>query len=195
MKIWDKIKSSIHPEDEEGGFDDEFDDDYPVNGNNNMGPDMGDFISGAYSSNPYGNSNQNYNNNNNNVNPAQMSQNYQQAQSVPMQARDGGLSVSGSNDLQSSVELKVVKPENFDSVAKIANLLMSNKTVVLNLEETNKELGRRLLDFLAGTAYAIKGDVKKVAEKTYIITSSSTVISAEQIKQETDERKDNGGLY
>jgi len=184
MKIWDKIKSSIHPEDEEGGFDDEFDDDYPVNGNNNMG-DMGDFISGAYSSNPYGNSNQNYNTGNS----AQTPQGYQQAQNVP--AREGGLSVSGGNDMQSSVEIKVIKPgENFNSVSQIADLLMNNKTVVLNLEETNKEIARRLIDFLKGVSYAIKGDLKRISERTFIITPSNAVVSNEQIKQETGERRD-----
>ena len=110
--------------------------------------------------------------------------------------RDPGLTVSGGSDMQSSFEIKVVKPENFDNPAKIANLLMNNKTVVLNLEETNKEVARRLLDFLRGTAYAIKGEVKRVSEKTFIITSGNAVLSAEQIKQETgDETRDNGGLY
>ena len=187
MKIWDKIKSSIHPEDDEGGFDDEFDDDYPVNGNNgSMGQDMGDFINGAYSGNPYGNSNQNFGSGNN---FSQQPQNYQQVQNNP--ARDGGISISGGGDMQASVEIKVVKPgENFNSVAKIADLLINNKTVVLNLEETNKEIARRLIDFLKGVSYAIKGDLRRISERTFIITPSNTVVSAEQIMQESGERRD-----
>jgi len=191
MNIWKKLKDSIHPEDDEGPFDDEFDDDYPGTGmNNNMGSigsDMGDF-GGSYSmsGNPYANTNQNLNNNS-----AQIPQNYQyqnqQPQSAPV---SNSISISGGSDMQLPVEIRIIKPENFDSVARIAELLISKKTIVLNLEETNKEIGRRLLDFLKGVCFAIGGQAKLASEKTWILTPNAT-ISSDSIKgEDNSDRRD-----
>ena len=71
-----------------------------------------------------------------------------------------------------ALEMKVVKPDKYDSqtAQKIADHLLSNRTVVLNLESTNKESARRLIDFLSGVAYAQDGKIKKISSGTYIIT-------------------------
>ena len=81
----------------------------------------------------------------------------------------------------SSIEMKVVKPEKLDSVSQIADQLLARKTILLNLEETNKETSRRLIDFLNGVAYAISGTLKKVANNTYVITPSNVEVSGEQL--------------
>lgn len=84
---------------------------------------------------------------------------------------NSGISISGSSG--SALEMKVVKPESFDSVAQIADHLLSRRTVVLNLENTNKETARRLIDFLSGVAYSIDGSLKKIASNAYVITPSN----------------------
>lgn len=81
----------------------------------------------------------------------------------------------------SSIEMKVVTPSRFDSVTQIADLLLGKKTVLLNLENTNKETAKRLIDFLSGVAYALSGDVQKVADNTYAITPSNVAVSKESI--------------
>ncbi len=81
----------------------------------------------------------------------------------------------------SSIEMKVVKPERLESVTQIADQLLARKTILLNLEETNKETSRRLIDFLNGVAYAISGTLKKVANNTYVITPSNVEVSGEQL--------------
>ncbi len=81
----------------------------------------------------------------------------------------------------SSIEMKVVTPKSYDAVTQIADLLLSNKTVLLNLENTNRETARRLIDFLSGVAYALGGDVQKVADNTYAITPSNVAVSSESI--------------
>ncbi len=84
----------------------------------------------------------------------------------------------------SSIEMKVVTPSRYDSVTEIANLLLTKKTVLLNLENTNKETARRLIDFLSGVAYALDGEVQKVADNTYAITPGQIVaVSRENIGQ------------
>lgn len=80
----------------------------------------------------------------------------------------GGISIGGA-----SLEMKVVKPENFDSVPQIADHLLNKCTVVLNLENTNKETARRLIDFLSGVAYSIDGNLRKIASNAYVITPNN----------------------
>jgi len=81
----------------------------------------------------------------------------------------------------SSIEMRVVTPKSYDAVTQIADLLLSNKTVLLNLENTNRETARRLIDFLSGVAYALSGDVQKVADNTYAITPSNVAVSSESV--------------
>ena len=81
----------------------------------------------------------------------------------------------------SSIEMKVVTPKSYDTVTQIADLLLSKKTVLLNLEDTNRETARRLIDFLSGVAYALGGDVQKVAENTYAVTPSNVAVSKGEV--------------
>lgn len=68
------------------------------------------------------------------------------------------------------LQVVLVKPERFDDASSIADHLNDKRTVVLNLESTNKDVSRRLIDFLSGVAYANNGQIKRVANSTYIIT-------------------------
>lgn len=83
----------------------------------------------------------------------------------------------------SAIELKVVKPLNFEDSAQVADHLLTKRTVVLNLEDTNKEAARRILDFLTGVAYSIGGNIKKVANSAYVVTPANVDVSEGQIKQ------------
>ncbi|MCI8649222.1 MAG: cell division protein SepF [Anaerotruncus sp.] len=68
------------------------------------------------------------------------------------------------------LQVVLVKPERFDDASSVADHLNNKHTVVLNLESTNKDVSRRLIDFLSGVAYANNGQIKRVANSTYIIT-------------------------
>lgn len=75
-------------------------------------------------------------------------------------------------NIHATTQLQVVlaKPERFDDASAVADHLNNKRTVVLNLESTNKDVSRRLIDFLSGVAYANNGQIKRVANSTYIIT-------------------------
>ena len=75
------------------------------------------------------------------------------------------------------LQVVLVKPERFEDASDIADSLNAKKTVVLNLESCNKEIARRLVDFLSGVAYANQGNVKKVANSTFLITPYNVDIS------------------
>ena len=94
---------------------------------------------------------------------------------------EGRVSSNVSVSSGSSIEMVVVKPEKLETVTQIADYLVDRKTILLNLEETNKETARRLIDFLNGVAYAINGDLRKVAANTYVVTPSNVELSGEKL--------------
>ena len=95
-------------------------------------------------------------------------------------------------NIHATTQLKVVlvKPERFENASEIADQLKDKRTIVLNLESTNKDVARRLIDFLSGVAYAGEGKIKKVAANTYIITPYHVDIEGELIDE-----LENNGLY
>ena len=64
-------------------------------------------------------------------------------------------------------------------------------TVVLNLENTNKDVSRRIIDFLSGVAYANSGQIKKVATSTFIITPYNVGLTGDDLLDELE----NSGVY
>ena len=86
------------------------------------------------------------------------------------------------------LQVVLVKPERFDEAAAIGDNLNERRTVVLNLESTNRDVARRLLDFLSGVAYASNGQIKRVANSTYIITPYNVDVMGDLI----DELENNG---
>ena len=117
---------------------------------------------------------------------------------------DGGSSVNipitdfrrSSNNqvvnINATTQLSVVlvKPEKFENAVDIADHLREKRTVVLNLEQTNKDVARRLVDFLSGVTYAQDGKIKKVANSTFIITPYNVDILGDLIDE-----LENNGLY
>ena len=65
-------------------------------------------------------------------------------------------------------EVVLFRPSNFGETTKAADALRSNKAVVLNLENVDKAMSRRVVDFLSGCVYALSGSVKKIAQSAYI---------------------------
>lgn len=71
------------------------------------------------------------------------------------------------------MKLKFVRPEQFDEAAEIADSLRARQAVLMNLEMTETETARRLLDFLSGAAYALGGRVMRVSAQAYIIAPTN----------------------
>ena len=95
-------------------------------------------------------------------------------------------------NIHATTQLKVVlvKPERFENASEIADHLKEKRTVVVNLESTNKDIARRLIDFLSGVAYAGEGKIKRVAANTFIITPYSVDIMGDLIDE-----LENSGVY
>ncbi len=84
------------------------------------------------------------------------------------------------------------KPERFgEETRAIADELIKTHTVVLNLENTNKDMSRRIIDFLSGVAYANRGKIKKVASSTFIIIPNNVDLTGDDLLDELE----NSGVY
>ncbi|MDD3693451.1 MAG: cell division protein SepF [Oscillospiraceae bacterium] len=88
------------------------------------------------------------------------------------------------------LQVVLVKPERFEDASSVADHLNAKRTVVLNLESANKDVARRVLDFLSGVAYANDGQIKKVANCTFIITPYNVGIMGDLLDE-----LENNGLY
>ena len=114
---------------------------------------------------------------------------------APVSAKENSRELERRNKVVNShtttqLQVVLVKPERFENASEIADHLREKRTVVLNLEQTDKTIARRLIDFLSGVAYANEGTIKKVALATYIITPYNVEILGDLIDE-----LENNGLY
>lgn len=97
-------------------------------------------------------------------------------------------------NIHATAQLQVVvfRPEHFgEETCSVADELLKMHTVVLNLENTQKDVSRRIIDFLSGVAYANGGKIKRVATNTFIITPYNVDLMGEDVMDELE----NTGLY
>ncbi len=78
-----------------------------------------------------------------------------------------------------AVTMKLMKPTSYQEGTSIADQLMNNCAVVMNLENTNKETASNLIYFLSGVIYAINGHMKPVSGDTYMLTPNNMEIAEE----------------
>ncbi len=105
-----------------------------------------------------------------------------------MSSRNKVVNINATAKLQ----VAIFKPERFgEETRTIADELIHTNTVVLNLEDTNKDMARRILDFLSGVAYANNGKIKRVATNTYIIIPSNVDLTGDDLLDELE----NSGVY
>ncbi|MBE6735075.1 MAG: cell division protein SepF [Ruminococcaceae bacterium] len=108
--------------------------------------------------------------------------------------RDSGSKKSKVVNINATAKLAVAlfKPERFgEETRAIADELIKTHTVVLNLENTNKDMARRIIDFLSGVAYANRGKIKKVASSTFIIIPNHVDLTGDDLLDELE----NSGVY
>ncbi len=82
-------------------------------------------------------------------------------------ARNSG--VSRVEDTR-QVKMVIMQPGSFEESRDIANHLKERKPIVVNLEYVDKNVSRRIVDFLSGSVYALDGDIRKVANQIFLIT-------------------------
>lgn len=91
----------------------------------------------------------------------------------PVRSRRGKV-VTLNHD--SPVNLVVVKPEVFEEARDIATHLKERKTVVMNLENVDKDVARKIVDFISGSVFALDANIEKVANGIFVIAPSNVGI-------------------
>ncbi len=66
------------------------------------------------------------------------------------------------------MQVMIVEPFSFDDAQQIADYLKSRKPVVVNFENTDSEIAKRMIDFMSGTAYALGGTIQKVGKDIFL---------------------------
>ncbi len=88
--------------------------------------------------------------------------------SAPSASTSGSFSGQVLNMNAGKQEVVLFHAKTFDDAAKAADELRKRKAVILNMENVDKALTRRVVDFLSGAVYALDGSVKKIAQSTYL---------------------------
>lgn len=90
---------------------------------------------------------------------------------------------NGSGGGGMDVRVHLVNPTSFNDAQEVADHFKQSTPVILNLQTTDSELAKRLIDFASGLTYALGGGMQKVAEKTFMLTPRNVEVSAEQTAQ------------
>ncbi|MGI6436125.1 MAG: cell division protein SepF [Syntrophomonadaceae bacterium] len=98
---------------------------------------------------------------------------------MPAAPEDSIRGISNVVSIHTNKTMKVVvcEPESFDEVQMLADHLKNRKQVILNFENTPKDLSQRILDFLSGTTYALEGNSQQLGHDIFIFTPSNVEIA------------------
>ncbi len=78
------------------------------------------------------------------------------------------------------VRVHLVTPYNFNDAQEVADKFREGVPVILNLQTSDAELAKRLIDFTSGLTYALEGGMQKIADKTFLLTPHNVEVSAEE---------------
>lgn len=77
------------------------------------------------------------------------------------------------------VNMVIIRSNDYGDARTVADHILSNRAVLLNLENCNKEMAQRILDFLSGVVYSQGGDLQRVAHSTYAVTPRNVGLQGE----------------
>ncbi|MFT8320764.1 MAG: cell division protein SepF [Bacillus sp. (in: firmicutes)] len=126
---------------------------------------------------------------------AEPAKNYKQQQSQHQQhvsnqhpSTQQKQNVVSLQSVQKASKVFLVEPRVYAEAQDIADQLKNRRAVVVNLQRIEKDQGKRIVDFLSGTVYAIGGDIQKIGTDIFLCTPDNVEVSGNisQILQETE---------
>lgn len=172
MSLVDKFKDWFLVNNNNQDFDGDDDEDYTEHNNDTKSSQSSSSDTNTKSTSSSNHTTNNDSSNYGSNNSSNNSSSYNNTNTTTSQNYGSNPRNDGRNyiNVNARLEVVLVKPEVFTDAKQVADHLMKQKTVVLNLENAKPENKRRIIDFLAGVAYAKGGNIKPVANLTYIIT-------------------------
>ncbi|MDR3589368.1 MAG: cell division protein SepF [Negativicutes bacterium] len=100
--------------------------------------------------------------------------------------KKGGNLVNLPTAAPKQVKVMVVEPFTFDDAQHVADHLRNRKPVVINLENTDKEVAKRMIDFISGTTYAINGTIQKIGNNIFLCAPNNVDVAYSSREEGTD---------
>ncbi|MHB1517218.1 MAG: cell division protein SepF [Acidimicrobiales bacterium] len=98
----------------------------------------------------------------------------------------GSPSVRPISQESAGAKVHIVAPARFADAQEIANRLMSNQPVIVNMQTAERDLQRRMIDFCSGATYALSGGMERVADEVFLLTPSNVKVSDEERQRLAD---------
>ena len=83
-----------------------------------------------------------------------------------------------------AVRMVISQPTTFEQSEEICNFLKEKKSVIVNLEYVNKEVARRIVDFISGGVYALDGHIQKISNSIFLVAPVNYEITNEMAREE-----------
>lgn len=91
-----------------------------------------------------------------------------------------------ASQTKQQLKVMVMEPVDFDSAQNVADYLKNRKPVVVNFENTEKEIAKRMIDFISGTTYALNGTIQKIGSDIFLCAPSNVDVSYTPREDEFD---------
>ncbi|WP_243638698.1 cell division protein SepF [Lucifera butyrica] len=75
------------------------------------------------------------------------------------------------------MKVMIVEPFSFDDAQHVADHLKNRKPVVVNLESTDKDIAKRIIDFISGTTYAVSGSIQKIGNQIFLCAPNNVDVA------------------
>ena len=82
------------------------------------------------------------------------------------------------------IKMVITQPTSFEQSEEICNYLKEKKSIIVNLEYVNKDVARRIVDFISGGVYALDGYIQKVSNSIFLVAPSNYEITNEMAREE-----------
>lgn len=87
-----------------------------------------------------------------------------------------------------NIKMVISQPTNFEQSEEICNYLKERKSVIVNLEYVNKDVARRVVDFISGSVHALDGHIQKISNSIFLIAPTNYEIANEMAREEIKNR-------
>lgn len=100
----------------------------------------------------------------------------------------GGKNVVAINQKQTlqKPQITIVEPRLYSEVEEVADYILNNQSVILNFRRMDTEQAAKMIDFLMGVTYAVKGDIQRLDEEIFICTPQSVTVNGSELSEYAD---------
>ena len=102
--------------------------------------------------------------------------------------KSGGENVVAINQKQAlqKPQITIVEPRLYSEVQEVSDYLLANQSVIINFRRMDREQATKMIDFLMGVTYAVKGDIQRLGDEIFICTPQSVKVNGSELSEFTE---------